>query len=611
MKKNAILALLLFTSLTVLGQKKQKKMNELWGEEKEKTEEITHKEHQWYKEAKFAMFIHWGLYAQLAGEYQGQHYWGINEWIMRRAKIESKDYAKLADTFNPVNFDADAIAQLAVDAGMKYVVITAKHHEGFALFDSKASDFNISNTPYKKDLIKQLAKACKKKGLRFGFYYSQMLDWSEKNGFGNDWEFNPDEADVQKYMNEKALPQVKELVTNYGDIGCIFFDTPGPIKHEQVLELKALVEKYQPNCLINSRIGQGLGDFKTLGDNEIPEEPVDGLWESCDTHNNTWAYSKLDFNWKTPKEVAHRLIDVISKGGNYLFNIGPKGDGSVPEVSAMILRETGTWISKYKEAIYGTESMYLGGQTQFAATQKGNKMYLFIKDWPKDNKIYVPKFNSKVVNAYFMDDKSKVSVTNLEGATMMNLPLRMPDPVASVVVVEFDGKPNINSDKVFNTGLTTKLLPHEAELTGCSKRKINWMEIFGDWHAVPIIEKWEGKGSKATWEVNVPKEGMYIVKIKYTSNEDADMQEGILNINEKEYFFVPTFSGDKMKIENKFETRTIRVFKDRKLGVVNFDKTGKQTISVTLNTDDASGWINLASITFEPIIPVENQSISN
>ncbi|ANQ51715.2 alpha-L-fucosidase [Flammeovirga sp. MY04] len=608
MKNYFLISLCMLFSLSLFGQKKEKGMDELWGENGTNTQ-VTEKEHQWYKEAKFAMFIHWGLYSELAGEYEGKHYYGINEWIMRRASIQTKDYRKLAETFNPEKFDADEIAQLAVDAGMKYVVITAKHHDGFALFDSKVSDYDITNTPYKKDLVKQLAKACKKKGIRFGFYYSQMQDWNEKDGFGNTWEFNPDEADVQKYMTEKALPQVKELVTNYGDIGCIFFDTPGPIKHEQVLELKAIVDKYQPDCLINSRIGRGLGDFETLGDNEIPSEPVDGLWETCDTHNNTWAYSKLDFNWKTPKEISHRLIDVITKGGNYLFNIGPKGDGSVPEVSAMILRETGKWIAKYKEAIYGTDAMYLGGQTQFAATQKDNKMYVFVKEWPRDNQIYLPKFISKAKKAYFLDDQSAVNINMLDGSTLLKLPLRMPDPVASVIVVEFEDKPKLNTDKVFNTGLVTKLLPHEANLTACSTDKIRWMEIFGDWHATPVIEKWSEKGAKAEWEVNVPKKGMYIVRINYACNEDADMQEGLLNINDDQYYFVPTYSGDKNVIKNKFENRTIRVFKDRKIGVVNFDQPGKQKISITLNSDDASGWINLASISFEPIISVEaNQS---
>lgn len=602
-------SLLILTTFAFSQEKKGKGMDELWGDNETKANYLK-KDYQWYKEAKFAMFIHWGLYSELGGEWEGKHYYGINEWIMRRAAIQTKEYRKLADNFNPIKFDADAIAQLAVDAGMKYLVITAKHHDGFALFKSKASDYNIGNTPYKKDIIKQLAKACKKKGIRFGFYYSQMQDWNEKDGFGNNWEFNPDEANVQKYMEEKALPQVKELLTNYGDIGCIFFDTPGPIKEEQVLELKALVDKYQPDCLINSRIGRGLGDFTTMGDNEIPAKPMGGLWETCDTHNNTWAYSKLDFNWKTPKEVAHRLIDVITKGGNYLFNIGPKGDGSVPQVSKMILQETGKWIRKYDKAIYGTDAMYLGGQTQFAATKKHNKMYLFVKDWPKDNKIYLPLFQSKVKKAYFMDDKTFVTVKNNETSTLLKLPLKMQDPVASVIVVEFDGVPKVNTDKVFNTALNTKLLPHEAQLTACTENTTRWMEIFGDWHSVPVIENWKGKGSKAEWEVTVPEKGMYIVTLKYACDEDSDMQEALLNINDQSFNFVPTYSGDKEAIQNTFEKRRINVFKDRKIGVVNFDKVGKQKIGITLNSDDKTGWIRLASITFEPVVPVTNNNPS-
>ncbi|NLR93622.1 alpha-L-fucosidase [Flammeovirga agarivorans] len=607
MRRNFILQFLIFISLVANAQ--EKGMDELWGEQTI-NKNIT-KNTDWYTEAKFAMFIHWGLYSKMAGEWDGQHYFGINEWIMKRAKINTKDYKETAKTFNPSQFDADAIAQLAVDAGMKYLVITAKHHDGFAMFDSKVSDFTITKaTPYKKDVVKALQKACKKKGLKFGIYYSQTQDWFEKNGYGNNWEFNPDEADFQKYLTEKALPQIKELLTGYGEIGCIFFDTPGPIREEQVVQLKEMVEKYQPNCLINSRIGQGLGDFTTLGDNEIPSMPLDGLWETCDTHNNTWAYSNLDFNWKTQDEIIHRLIDVVSKGGNYLFNIGPKADGSVPDVSAMILRETGHWISKYKEAIYGTQPLYLGGQTQFAATQKGNKMYLFVKEWPENYTLNLPKFENKTLKAYFMDSQKEVNVSTNELSTVLTLPLMKHDAIASVIVVEFEGTPKVSTDKVINSGLETLLLPHEAELVAVEKGKNRWMEIFGDWHSKPVLTQWASKGSKASWEVVVPSSGMYIVSIDYACDQDSDMQEGLLTINDKKYNFVPTYSGEVSKVKNQREVRRMDVFKKRKLGVINFEKEGKQKITIELNDIDKTGWINLASVSFEPVPTSEDKNVN-
>ncbi|MBD0400248.1 alpha-L-fucosidase [Flammeovirga sp. EKP202] len=601
MKRYFIVFMLFLSSLFVNAQ--EKGMDELWGEQTTQKGKGLEKESQWYTDAKFAMFIHWGLYAQMAGEWDGEHYFGINEWIMKRAEINSEDYKKTAKTFNPTEFNADAIAQLAVDAGMKYVVITAKHHDGFAMFDSKVSDFTITKaTPYQKDIVKALSEACKRKGLKFGFYYSQTQDWIEKDGYGNTWEFDPEKADFQKYLTKKALPQIKELLTNYGEIGCIFFDTPGPIREDQVVQLKEMVEKYQPNCLINSRIGQGLGDFTTLGDNEIPAMPMDGLWETCDTHNNTWAYSNLDFNWKTQDEIVHRLIDVLTKGGNYLFNIGPKADGSVPQVSAMILRETGQWIKKYQEAIYGTKPLYLGGQTQFASTQKGNKMYLFVKEWPENDVLNLPLFENKVTKAYFLDSKKAVVVANESFSTSITLPLMKHDPIASVIVVEFEGTPKVATDKVINTGLETKLLPHEAELVSVEEEKKRWMEIFGDWHSKPILTNWKKKGSKATWEVVVPEPGMYIVSIDYACDQESDMQEGLLTVNNHAYNFVPTFSGETPTVKNQKEVRRMNIFKHRKLGVIHFDKAGKQKVSIQLNDQDKTGWIHLASISFVPVV---------
>ncbi len=253
---------------------------------------------------------------------------------------------------------------LHINSGMKYLVITSKHCDGFAMYHSKVSQHNIvDGTPFGRDPLKELAIACEKKSIGLGLYYAQAMDWSDKNAFGNTWEFNPKERDFKIFLENTVWPQMEELLTNYGSIKLIFFDTPSGICEESVIRLRNLVRRKQPECLINSRIGHGIGDFVTLGDNEIPNEPVAGLWESIDTHNISWGYSKLDINWKTDREIIHRLIRVITKGGNYMLNIGPKGDGSIPEASEYYLRKTGEWVKKNAEAIYGSSPVDIGRQT--------------------------------------------------------------------------------------------------------------------------------------------------------------------------------------------------------------------------------------------------------
>jgi alpha-L-fucosidase len=258
-------------------------MSTLWGGTASSAD--THPRAAWFRASKYAMFIHWGLYSQAANVYKGKNWHGISEWLMRRAKIPVREYEKLAKQFNPKDFNADSIAKLAKDAGMRYIVITAKHHEGFAMFKSRASSFNIADaSPFKRDPIAELAVACKKHGLGLGFYYSQFLDWHEKDAAGNDWEFGPNDAperNFDHYLQTKALPQITELLTNYGDVALIWFDTPGTITREACEALQKLIRKLQPNCLINSRIGNGLGDYSSLGDQEVPLVVPDGQRTGC------------------------------------------------------------------------------------------------------------------------------------------------------------------------------------------------------------------------------------------------------------------------------------------------------------------------------------------
>src|SRR3984957_14278067 len=292
---------------------------------------------QWFREAKFGLFIHWGLYAIPAGEWKGQPIAGIGEWIMNRAKIPAVEYAELAKQFNPVKFDADAWVQMAQDAGMKYLVITSKHHDGFAMYHSLVSPYNVYDaTPFHRDPLQELVAACARHGIRFGFYYSQAQDWHEPNGAGNTWDFGPDDKkDFDQYLRGKAEPQVKELLTNYGPICLIWFDTPRMMNGERGQRFIDIVKSTQPATLIDGRLGAA-GDYRSMGDNAIPNTVVEGDWEVPATINHTWGFKTDDTDWKSPAEITFKLVDIASKGGNYLLNVGPTSEGIIPQPGRII-----------------------------------------------------------------------------------------------------------------------------------------------------------------------------------------------------------------------------------------------------------------------------------
>jgi len=311
---------------------------------------------QWWLDAKFGLFIHWGLYSLLAGEYKGRKTNNIAEWIMYDFQIPPQEYAQIAEQFDPQQFDAEAIVRLAKKAGMGYIVITSKHHEGFAMYDSAASDYTIvKSTPFRRDPIRELAQACQREGIRLGFYYSQAQDWYDENGYEQD--ADNEAKNFRKYLDEKCKPQLRELLTQYGPVALIWFDTPLIMTAEESKELRDLVKELQPECLVSGRIGSGLGDYASTGDNFIPLLPTQKPWEVPATLNHTWGFNKFDTAWKQPEAVIRNLIKIVSRGGNYLLNIGPDGLGRVPEESQRILREVGDFIQGNGESIIGTKAL--------------------------------------------------------------------------------------------------------------------------------------------------------------------------------------------------------------------------------------------------------------
>ena len=309
---------------------------------------------QWFREAGFGMMVHFGLYSLLGGEWRGRRMGTtIGEWAQSYFRIPNDTYHRLQSAFDPLYFDADEWIRTARDAGMKYFVITSKHHEGFALFDTHVSDFKSTASPAGRDIIYECADACAKYGVKLGLYYSQCLDWSHPHGGGygaardnlgmswsNDWDF-PDKASRNYSLcyEEKIKPQVKEILTQYGELCLVWFDTPFDISAAESMELYNMVRQYQPDCLVNSRIGNGVGDYESAGDNEIPTDKKDRLFETPATLNDTWGYKSYDNNWKSAETVKKTREHLRSLGANYLLNIGPDHLGRMPAPAWEIMRE--------------------------------------------------------------------------------------------------------------------------------------------------------------------------------------------------------------------------------------------------------------------------------
>jgi alpha-L-fucosidase len=423
---------------------------------------------EWFRHDKFGLFIHWGLYAIPAGYWKGERSPGIGEWVMHRMKIPVTEYEQLAHQFNPVKFDADAWAQLAADAGMKYVVITSKHHDGFALFRSAASKYNVYDaTPFHRDVIQELAAACAKRGLRFGVYYSQSQDWHEPGGAGNNWDFPENDVkdkdgSFDAYLQQKVEPQLRELLTNYGPLCLIWFDTPQLMaKGDRARRLTDIVRTLQPATLIDGRLGK-VGDYRSTGDNVIPPKASDDAWETPATINHTWGFRSDDHNWKSPGEIIFKLVDIVAKGGNYLLNVGPTAEGVIPQPSQDNLREVGRWLQANGEAIYGAGHSPFGEEFgDYAANLKdhaGKPPFLAANDWrctTKPGRLYftlfhveregvfvLPAFKNPIAAVYALADAGHTPLevkTTADGRRTFHPDRWVNDSVGTVYVVEFEG----------------------------------------------------------------------------------------------------------------------------------------------------------------------------
>jgi alpha-L-fucosidase len=408
----------------------------------------------WFRDAKFGMFIHWGLYSVPGGVWKDKQEKACAEWAMETLHIPVSEYEKYRDQFNPVQFDAKRWVQIAKDAGMKYIVITSKHHEGFAMFDTKLTDWGIMSTPWKHDPIKDLAEECQKAGIKFCFYHS-IMDWHHPDYAPRHKTYDKagDKPDFDRYV-KFMKGQLKELLTNYGPIGILWFDGQweDTWTKDRGCDLYNYVRSLQPAIIINNRVGKpentaGGGMAKTgdVGDYGTPEQtiPDSGFgpgvdWESCMTMNDSWGYSKVNHNWKSPETVVRMLIDCASKGGNFLLNVGPTPEGSIPAPSVECLAKVGQWTKVNHDAIYGTTSSpFPKAPVWGRVTQKPGKLYFHVFDWPSNQKLVVPALEGKkAVSASLLANGESLPIHTTSDGVVIDLPAKAPDAIASVIVLD-------------------------------------------------------------------------------------------------------------------------------------------------------------------------------
>ena len=413
----------------------------------------------WWRDAQFGMFIHWGAYAVPAGTHKGERVAGIGEWIMSRAHIPIPEYEEYVHRFNPTRFDADEWVRIANDAGMKYIIITSKHHDGFALFDSKVSSYDIMDaTPYKRDAIKALSEAAHRAGLKFGVYYS-IMDWHHPDAQGPNYpDYNSrtwSNPNFGRYVETYMKPQLKELLTQYPYIDVLWFDGEwiADWSDERGRDLYSYVRTIRPSLIVNNRVGHtrqglsglnseghvGLGDFGTP-EQRVPPEGLPGVdWETCMTMNDTWGFKSYDDDWKDSRTLVRTLIDVASKGGNFLLNVGPTADGLIPAPIVSRLSEMGDWMKLNGEAIYGTTVSPSGMPAWGRYTAKPGKVYALVFDWPKDGKLTLAGMKEKPLRARLLADGRPLTVEQSDSGFVVQLPAVPPSTIAAVLALEVGG----------------------------------------------------------------------------------------------------------------------------------------------------------------------------
>ncbi|WP_425397724.1 alpha-L-fucosidase [Aeoliella sp.] len=537
----------------------------------------------WWRDAKFGMFIHWGVYSVPAGTYKDKKIGGIGEWIMRRAEIPVAEYRACAGDFNPVKYDPEAWAALAKQAGMRYVVITSKHHDGFALYDSAVTDWDIADaTPYGKDLLTPLANAVRGEGLKFGLYYSQAQDWTHPGGAkaglqeGQSWD-EANKGDFDEYLRAIALPQTKEILAKFQP-DVLWWDTPTWMNEQRAKPLHDALADY-PDIITNNRLGGGY-----RGDTETPEQHIpatgykDRDWETCMTMNDTWGFKSYDHNWKSTKVLLHNLVDIVSKGGNYLLNVGPTSEGEIPPESIARLAEIGQWMDVNGDSIYGTTASPCRRPDWGRITSKPGKLYLHVFDWPSDGKLVVPVEVEATGCELLAESSRKFEVSTSEAGVVVHLKGEPIDAIDTVVELDIVGTPKEIFRRI-KPGADGKLVlaADDAVIEGNAQvEAIDSKSNIGYWTDAADVIVWHCKSAKA---------GKYRISAVVAAPSRSKLVVAV---------------GDAKVDVAVSATRSYQDFETQDWGEVDLRKAGDLSVELKPRS---SQWqpINLRSLTLTPV----------
>lgn len=553
---------------------------------------VTEKALERFNRDRFAMFIHWGLYSQAGGIMRGERYYGLTEWIMKNSKTPTAEYLAMAKDFNPTAFDAREWIRTAKAAGVKYIVITTKHHEGFAMFDSKASDNTITKkTPFKRDPLKELADAAAAEGIGLGFYYSQFQDWTEPNGGGNDWEFDPGKVKFDTYFDKKVIPQVTELLTKYGKLREIWFDTPGTMGAEYSKRLYDLVKRYQPECLVNSRIGNGYGDYTSPPDSDVlPASLARNDWEAVFTHNDSWGYSNFDQDFKSTSDLIYLLALSASRGGNFMINMGPDEKGRFPAAATERLLGVGKWLKANGESIYGTERSPIPQTPWGVVTQKPGAMYLHIFNRPSDRMIVVPNMAGVTVRgASLLADGRPLTAIARDDEALITLPADLPADRDIVVKLAIDGKPAAGAA---GPALISNAFGMQSLDVADATREGDGLELVmlrattytHDYRKFYTVTGLNDPSRSLSWRVRVDAPGDYHLDLQYAAIEGQEGRAGTVVVADQTLTFksLPGAPIRRSGVARIAPTQLI----DHPIGTIHFTKPGIYEIKVA---PEASG----------------------
>jgi alpha-L-fucosidase len=495
----------------------------------------------WYSEARFGMFLHWGAYSILDGEYHGKKQKDPKgEWIMNHLKIPVEEYRdSVVSKFNPVDFNADEWVRMAKNAGMKYIVMTTKHHDGFALFDSEVSDYNIVDaTPFKRDVIKELSDACHKHGLKFGIYYSQAQDWYHPGGYRPDSRWDEKQnGDWSNYFRTIVKGQVTELLTNYGEVSLLWWDSGRAVQDQKVAdEVGSELVKLQPNIIVNPRLGGKLkGDFQTH-EQVIPAVFTHNYNELCLTHNRSWSFKKSDTTWKSSEFMLKTLVQMASQGANFLFNVGPDPLGNFPEASIQTLKFIGDWMDKFGESIYGTtKSPFYKLDWGYATVKSAdfkNYLYLHVTNWPENGEIFVPGLLNDINQIRLLGSNQVISTVKSDGGIFIkNLPKNAPHSTISVLKMELIEDLNVVSGYI-QTEADNSIILKPTEVLFTIKPQFDFIPQISGSDGEEFIDMWKNKyphprfkntGNKAHWIVEVPEKGNFKAMAIVSTESDNNM----------------------------------------------------------------------------------------